>query len=126
MGHLTHNQSRTGCPKKGGKTLWKDNAMKKLIISGFAAACLTGATAAHAKDDTVRISYSDLDLTQKSDVEKLEKRVQAAAEEVCEPNRYVVTYAIDRRCVTETMAEAKAQIQEQRTLALAMAGETRE
>ncbi|MEZ5734290.1 MAG: UrcA family protein [Novosphingobium sp.] len=99
--------------------------MKKLIISGFAAACLlTGATAAHAEKETIHVTYSDLDLTRKSDIDALYKRVRAAVKTACETPRSVLTYAVDGLCVKEAMAEAKAQIQEHRTLALAMASET--
>ena len=97
--------------------------MKKLIISGFAAACLVGAPAANATAEAIYVSYDDLDLTRKSDVEELNKRVLAAVATACEANRYVVTYAVDRRCMAEAMAEAKAQIQEHRALALAMSDE---
>ena len=95
--------------------------MKKLIISGFAAAFLAGAPAAYAKAEAIHISYDDLDLTRKGDVEELNKRVHDAVETACETNRYVVTYAVDRRCMHDAMAEAKAQIQEHQAMALAMA-----
>ena len=93
--------------------------MKKLMISGFAAACLIGAPAAYAKAKEIHVSYSDLDLSRKSDVDELNKRVLAAVKVACEANRYVVTYAVDRACMNEAMSEAKAQIQEYRALAMA-------
>lgn len=97
--------------------------MKKLIISGLAAVCLTGTTAAHAEAESVRVNFADLDLTRESDVNELNKRVLSAVEEACEPSSYVLIYAIDRACINNAMSEAKTQIQEKRTVALAMANE---
>ncbi|MDE8650713.1 UrcA family protein [Novosphingobium album (ex Liu et al. 2023)] len=98
--------------------------MKKLIISGFAAACLVAAPAAFAEQVTVKINYTDLDLSRPDDVLALRNRVRNAVREACAPTSAVIGYySSDASCAKDAIARAEAQIQSGRTLALAMAGD---
>ena len=55
--------------------------MKKTAV--FIAALMLAPVAAHAGPNDLTIDYSDLDLSQKSDIGKLEKRIAKAADRHC-------------------------------------------
>ena len=94
-------------------------------LSALAAVALTGATLAIStpafaqSQDSVRVSYADLDLASADGAQRFERRIRQAAEEVCgsasrdlRQNQAVIA------CQARAVAGAKADVQ------VALAGKT--
>lgn len=91
--------------------------MKKLIVSGIAAACLMGTVTAKAEEVQVRVNHTDLDLTRSGDVVKLRSRLRIAIQDACSSRPGDYPFTAINGCFTEAMAEADAQIAARRALA---------
>lgn len=100
--------------------------MKKLLVSGFAALCLAAGSSAGAEEVEFRVQYGDLDLVKPSDLTELRQRVRLAAGKACRGEAGSVA-ALDqtvyRQCKKEAVAQAEAQIQRHKNLALALASQ---
>lgn len=94
--------------------------MRKFIVPALAALATFGiAPAAHAEEVEVRVDFSDLDLSQETDVNALKSRVLAEVTETC--NDEVPTFSsrlLVRSCIRDAMEQADAQIEAQRSLAM--------
>ncbi len=99
--------------------------MRKFIVPALAALAFVGiAPAAHAEDVEVRVDFSDLDLSQDTDVNALKSRVLAEVTETC--TEEVPSFAsrlVVRSCIRDAMEQADAQIEAQRSLAMGATGE---
>lgn len=79
----------------------------------LAAIAVLGTTAAPAyADDSLRVSYRDLDLTTAKGQETLDRRIDSAARKYCGLGQLTGTRLASpqaRQCYAETMKQAKAQ-----------------
>ena len=91
--------------------------MRRTIKTAFVMTALAFAAPTLAGDtvtQTTVVSYDDLDLSLPEHVEILDRRLLAAAREVCTDSSW-----FNRSCVRRTYAEARNQVASKRTLALA-------
>lgn len=80
--------------------------MRKIIISTLAAMIAVPAAAATVPaDNTVAVATADLDLTSQEGMDRLESRIEAAAEAVCE--RPFIRDLRAMQSWTECVAEAR-------------------
>jgi UrcA family protein len=59
---------------------------------------------------TVRVGYSDLDLTKNADVEKFQTRVKTAAQLACQKLDHVIPVE-DLKCIDQALADLQPQMQ---------------
>ncbi|HYP65646.1 MAG TPA: UrcA family protein [Steroidobacteraceae bacterium] len=64
---------------------------------------------------SVKVSYGDLDLANAQGAHTLHARIAAAARQVCAPNGFDIrdlqVYAVERSCMSETVANAESKVQ---------------
>ena len=90
--------------------------MTKLFVPlALAAAALSGT--AQAQEASVDVAYGDLDLTSEADVIRLDRRIDAAVDLVCE-NRAAQTPLWQLVAVRKCAAEAWSDVQNPRQLAI--------
>lgn len=96
--------------------------MNKFTLPLFAAVCLTAvATPALANEVTVRVNYSDLDLSNPVDVSLLKKRIIEQTESACRQGAGSELFSANSftDCRNDGVTKAFQQLEQRRTLAAA-------
>jgi len=92
----------------------KEFAMRNAIVAVLAAASLVGGTPALAADETVSVivPFADLDIAKPAGADALTKRIDAAAEKVCDrPDiRDLKAMVAFEECKSEALAGAMEQL----------------
>src|SRR5450631_2149080 len=93
--------------------------VRRLVLTTFATACLAvAATAVHAAEQArdsapmMTVVYSDLNLANPQGVERLYRRIVAAAQQVCDSRqgRSLQAQAMDSICTKQSIAHAVAAV----------------
>ena len=94
--------------------------VRRLVLTTFAAACMAvAATAVHAAEQTrdsdsmmKTVLYGDLNLANPQGVERLYRRIVAAAQQVCDSRqgRSLQAQALDSICTKQSIARAVAAV----------------
>lgn len=101
--------------------------MRKILLSVLAAPVLVHAVPAMAREDSVAVSYADLDLSDPADFARLEDRLAAAAKKVCTANwsttlsRWTNAKTCEADTLEKALAEAEALLAPEPSAPLALA-----
>jgi UrcA family protein len=91
----------------------KEENLMKFHTLALAAAMAIGPAAAFAASPSVELRYDDLNLSTPDGMAKLNKRVEAAAREVCTSRHdtgSIVKQSLDRKCYQETLQKLQKQL----------------